>query len=408
MGLLDGLLSTSDGGDGLLGLHLLAAAGPRATPASFGQRLLEGLGGFKAQQAAEEERRQRMQMQQVQMQAMQQQAAQQAWLHQQAVAAADRQRAIDNLPAQFLRPGVKPETMDNRDVGQPGEQAVPAQQFDMPGYAQAMFRYSPQTALALQASLRKDTTPIKLGAGDTLVDPQTFKPVATNPKADDQPAAVREYMFARLQGYAGTFDQWDKERRRAGAASTTVALGTPVPITMPDGSQALVQPANRPGEPAQIVRIPGTGEIARPPAKEMPAAMAEKFATNAVTLGKIDKAIELVRRNPEALGAQNYLPDAIVQRTDPGGTELRAMIADIGGQKIHDRSGAAVTVGESARLRPYVPAPTDTPQTVAKKLELFRREYAAMQQALASGASIKQAAQGDAGTSAVVDFGSLK
>ena len=160
---------------------------------------------------------------------------------------------------------------------------------------------------------------------------------------------------------------------------------------------------------AQALPVPGV-EAARdvPGAKEMPAAMAEKFATNAVTLGKIDKAIELVRRNPEALGAQNYLPDAIVQRTDPGGTELRAMIADIGGQKIHDRSGAAVTVGESARLRPYVPAPTDTPQTVAKKLELFRREYAAMQQALASGASIKQAAQGDAGTSAVVDFGSLK
>lgn len=404
MGLLDALNSR----DGVFALGLLDAASPRAQRTGIGAGLLSALSQAQAFQSAQEDREQRRRMQELQMQAMQQQASQQAWQHQQAVAAAGRQREIENLPAQFLRQGVKPEAMDNRDVGQPGEQPIQAQQFDMPGYAQAMFRYSPQAALALQASLRKDTTPIKLGAGDTLFDPQTLKPVASNPKAEEQPSSVREYMFARLQGYAGTFDQWDKERRRAGAASTTVALGTPVPITMPDGSQALVQPANRPGEPAQIVRIPGTGEIARPPAKEMPAAMAERYATNAVTLGKIDKAIELVRRNPEALGAQNYLPDAIVQRTDPGGTELRAMIADIGGQKIHDRSGAAVTVGESARLRPYVPAPTDTPQTVAKKLELFRREYAAMQQALASGASIKQAAQGDAGTAAVVDFGSLK
>lgn len=66
MGLLD-LLANDTGGQGLLGLHLLAAAGPSAQPASFGQRLLSGMQGFRAAQAAEEDRRQRLQMQQAQM-----------------------------------------------------------------------------------------------------------------------------------------------------------------------------------------------------------------------------------------------------------------------------------------------------------------------------------------------------
>ena len=58
-----------------------------------------------------------------------------------------------------------------------------------------------------------------------------------------------------------------------------------------------------------------------------PAAMAEKLAQNSVTLGKIDKAIELVESNPGALGVKNYAPDAIVQRVDPKGVPTRAMVA---------------------------------------------------------------------------------
>lgn len=62
MGLLDGLLAANDG-EGLLGLHLLAAAGPRATPASFGQRLFDGMMGYRADRHAQEDRQQRAQMQ---------------------------------------------------------------------------------------------------------------------------------------------------------------------------------------------------------------------------------------------------------------------------------------------------------------------------------------------------------
>jgi hypothetical protein len=86
--------------------------------------------------------------------------------------------------------------------------------------------------------------------------------------------------------------------------------------------------------------------------------------------------------------------DPVMQRLDPTGVEARAAIADIAGQRIHDRSGAAVTVGEAERLKPYVPNVTDTPATVKKKLEGFKREYQQMQQELAGGKSISQVAGG--------------
>jgi len=62
MGLLDALQSP----DGQLGLGLLAAAGPSATPMSFGQRLSGAMQQFQAAKIAEEERRQKAAMQALQ------------------------------------------------------------------------------------------------------------------------------------------------------------------------------------------------------------------------------------------------------------------------------------------------------------------------------------------------------
>jgi hypothetical protein len=60
---------------------------------------------------------------------------------------------------------------------------------------------------------------------------------------------------------------------------------------------------------------------------------------------------------------------------DPEGTKLRALIADIGSLKIHDRSGAAVTASEFPRLRPFIPTISDDAKTVETKLQNFRAVY---------------------------------
>lgn len=63
---------------------------------------------------------------------------------------------------------------------------------------------------------------MKLGAGEALIDPRTYKPLFTNPKEDTTPSAIKEYQFAVNQGYKGTYEQWDRERKRAGATNVSV------------------------------------------------------------------------------------------------------------------------------------------------------------------------------------------
>jgi hypothetical protein len=62
---------------------------------------------------------------------------------------------------------------------------------------------------------QKDNTPIKLAAGETLLQPGTYKPLFTNPKEDALPSSVREYQFAQGQGYKGTFEQFQTAQKKA-------------------------------------------------------------------------------------------------------------------------------------------------------------------------------------------------
>jgi hypothetical protein len=240
------------------------------------------------------------------------------------------------------------------------------------------------------ASTRKDTTPIKLGEGDKLVQPGTYKELASNPKHDKPAQTELNKLLMEMNSL-----QPDDPRRAiyldAIKKATThspavqVSYGAPVAGQDQQGNPVFFQPSKDGKSPPSII----TGVA--PPARETPAALKQKMAENEVTLNKIDRALALVDEKPKSLGMQNMLGDTVMQRFDPGGVEVRAMVADIGGQKIHDRSGASVTVSEAPRLTPFVPSATDNAETVKKKLGLFRQEYAAMQQALKSGASIEQA-----------------
>lgn len=171
-------------------------------------------------------------------------------------------------------------------------------------------------------------------------------------------------------------------------ASSITNYGSPVPIQLPDGSIGYAQPPNKAGAAPQIMRDPASGAPMVKP-KDVPAGMREKLAENEVSIQRVQNALSLLDRNSGSLGAQNYLPDALNQRLDPAGIELRAAVADIGSQKIHDRSGAAVTISEAPRLMPFVPQVTDTPEAAGKKLQRLHKELATIRDELASGASLK-------------------
>lgn len=119
-------------------------------------------------------------------------------------------------------------------------------------------------------------------------------------------------------------------------------------------------------------RIDVQGQGGGQPIKPVPATISKAFLANKQQVAKLDRAITSVGANPDAVGFKAYLPDKMLNMVQkPGyasGVGARADIADIGSLVIHDRSGAAVTVSEYPRLKPFIPQTTDDQATVLKKL----------------------------------------
>lgn len=128
-----------------------------------------------------------------------------------------------------------------------------------------------------------------------------------------------------------------------------------------------------------------TGFVTKP---DLDAAGMKELRTNEATLAKIDTALVELNKYPNAVGGKNVIGDSVMQRLDPRGVNVRRLVADIAGQKILDRSGAAVSVGEAERLKPYVPNVTDTESVVRQKLLGFQTEYQQMQRELVAGKSL--------------------
>lgn len=110
-----------------------------------------------------------------------------------------------------------------------------------------------------------------------------------------------------------------------------------------------------------------------------PANIVNAYRENNLALEQLDKAEKALDAHQNAVGMRRVVPDFINQRLDPEGVDARAAIADIGSLKIHDRSGAAVSAAEAPRLKPFIPAVTDDPATVRKKLKNFREQYQQIQ-----------------------------
>lgn len=359
-----GLLDVFNTLEGQQALGLLAAAGPRSDGAGFGQRLQEGLASadnWKARQQAA--KMQEMQMQQ----------------HQSAMAEAQRkllqQQQLEALAKKYSTPAG----------------------FDYKGYASEVAGIDPMKALSVSQSLLKDTPVDKPNPRDFT--PQSVSMFVKSGNFSDLVPVQKEHAGTELNKLIAERDSFpigspnrklyeqQIQKLTTHQPQVQVSYGAPVAGVDESGKPVFFQPSKDGSTPAII---PGVAPSPRP----IPESVQQSIRENNVVLGKIDKAIEEVRRNPSAFGMQNLVGDAAMQRFDPAGVEARAIVADIGGQKIHDRSGAAVSVGEAERLKPYIPAATDKPETVAKKLKLFQAEYAAMQKELQGGASVSDASKG--------------
>jgi hypothetical protein len=109
--------------------------------------------------------------------------------------------------------------------------------------------------------------------------------------------------------------------------------------------------------------------------QNVPAVHRMSYIENKTALDQIDNAINLIKENPGHLGLKNLLGDNVSQRVDPKGVDVRAKVAEIGGVKLHDLSGAAVQANEAKRLMPLIPTVTDSDEAALKKLKGLKSQY---------------------------------
>jgi hypothetical protein len=142
-----------------------------------------------------------------------------------------REAALANLPGQFIKPEMRGVDATGGMETAVENNTVPAS-MDLQGLVRA-YMAAPggiEKGFALQQALAPKKPEYKT-VGKSLVrigNDDRVDPVFTDPAelADKTPSAVREYEYARGQGYKGSFDQWDKDRRRAGASSNNVSVNT--------------------------------------------------------------------------------------------------------------------------------------------------------------------------------------
>lgn len=192
-----------------MGLQMLQSRG------SFGQALGQGgqagLQAFNGEQDRQFQQKQRLQQQQV-------------WDEQNREM--QRKKQMQELAPKFYKSAAtnnlangKGPTLENAAT-----LGTTKPSYDWDGYITAIEGIDPMKALELRALTAKDNTEL-LSEGQVRYDKRTGKPLYGNPKTEAAPSAVKEYQFAKEQGYPGTFEQFEIAKKRAGASSVSVNTG---------------------------------------------------------------------------------------------------------------------------------------------------------------------------------------
>lgn len=217
-----------------------------------------------------------------------------------------------------------------------------------------------------------DAELMKIGENPAFLD--TLKQMPP----DMQSVIPALFKSGRARDAVTLVDNWRTNQQREQAAQ---AQANKLPIgweRAPDGSLSPVR--GGPADPEYLQRVAET----KRQAKDIPATITKAMGENLSGMQKIDSAMQLLDKTPDAIGGWGSLAQYISPEwggkfnnevTDPKGLPARAIITDIGSLKIHDRSGAAVTISETPRLKPFIPSINDSAATAKAKLENLKAEY---------------------------------
>ena len=175
-----------------------------------------------------------------------------------------------------------------------------------------------------------------------------------------------------------------------------VKSGDIVPGFDPQGNPVLMDK-----QTLKTIPVSDLGGFGKPKAvgsdlQDIPKDQLNAQTQNYAVIRNIDAALEIAKKNPEAFGMKNVVGQAIMQRVDPEGVDPRSAVGEIGATKIHDLSGAAVSVSEAPRFSPFVPSATDSPEKIVKNLERMKSNILALEEERRKtyGSSFKQQLRG--------------
>lgn len=220
MGLLDGVMGDSFDDPKTMGL--LALAANLSSEQRFMPALSKGLLARHQIISDAEKQKQALEMQGL----LKQQ-------HQMALQQAQRQAAMQDAQDKF-RASIPSPTMQAAQAalqGGGGPTVLNAQNIRQVDPMAQMMHGAMQSGLvdpvqylaSLQPKPRKLTT---VAPGASVIDENDpSKPLFTAPKEDTTPSALKEYQFAKQQGYPGSFLDFQIAQKRAGASQVSVNTG---------------------------------------------------------------------------------------------------------------------------------------------------------------------------------------
>lgn len=340
-----------------LGLRLMS------TPGKFGAALgSAGLGAMgDVQQAKAQQQAQRTRAMQEEMLAMQ---------VQQIKAQQERDKAMrDAAQGSYSQGDMLP--ADQSGPVRPGG-------FDMAGFAQKMAALGdPSMLMSMQP---KERGPIKVGAGETLLDPQTMRPVFSAPDkaaAEDKDIALLKLIHGEgTPGYFEGLRELAKKRTTHAPAASAISYGSPVPVQLADGSIGYAQPGNKQGAAPQMMTDATGQPLKKPGEDEKPLTEGQaKAVLFASRMQAADKTLATLARKdvrtttPGAMG-NNAVGSAITAISGADQQQLGQAKRDFINAVLRRESGAVIADSEFASAeRQYFPQIGDSRQVIEQKAQ---------------------------------------
>lgn len=237
--------------------------------------------------------------------------------------------------------------------------------FDFNRYAQGLAGMGDvQGALAIQQATKKEAPKLmSVAPGNVVIDEATGQPkfIAPN-KPAEQPSAVREYEYAREQGYGGTFEQFQIAQRKAGA--TTIGLPK-IDIKMGESTASQVGPM------AKDSKIQTQGAVAMfDSANRIQRALDSGKASTGPLTTQIQTVKKLVQKvgggNDEGIRQTRQVIKGLAQMSVEARKELQ------GQGQVTETEAAAVAKAESGDINDLTTGELQDLVTLTKRAAHFR------------------------------------